>query len=29
MIHRIGDAHVELPEGFTVHRASKPGSTGA
>ncbi|MGI5125560.1 multifunctional oxoglutarate decarboxylase/oxoglutarate dehydrogenase thiamine pyrophosphate-binding subunit/dihydrolipoyllysine-residue succinyltransferase subunit [Pseudonocardia sp. CA-107938] len=23
-IHRIGDAHVELPEGFTVHQRVKP-----
>jgi 2-oxoglutarate decarboxylase len=24
VIHRIGDAHVELPEGFTVHQRVKP-----
>ncbi|MCX6463285.1 MAG: multifunctional oxoglutarate decarboxylase/oxoglutarate dehydrogenase thiamine pyrophosphate-binding subunit/dihydrolipoyllysine-residue succinyltransferase subunit, partial [Pseudonocardiales bacterium] len=24
VLHRIGDAHVELPEGFTVHQRVKP-----
>ena len=24
VVHRIGDAHVELPEGFTVHQRVKP-----
>ncbi len=24
VIHRIGDAHIELPEGFTVHQRVKP-----
>ncbi|MEN3265706.1 multifunctional oxoglutarate decarboxylase/oxoglutarate dehydrogenase thiamine pyrophosphate-binding subunit/dihydrolipoyllysine-residue succinyltransferase subunit [Pseudonocardia sp.] len=24
VVHRVGDAHVELPEGFTVHQRVKP-----
>jgi 2-oxoglutarate decarboxylase len=24
VVHRIGDAHIELPEGFTVHQRVKP-----